>query len=92
MDLNELKTRRISLISMMPNNSIAILSSANRNYRTRDVENPYRQDSDFLYINGLSRELGPFSQLYGRDSILFLFDCARVNPDCSLMCERSIYK
>ena len=43
MDLNELKTRRIALISMMPNNSVAILSSANKNYRTRDVENPYRQ-------------------------------------------------
>ena len=54
MDLNELKTRRISLISMMPNNSIAILSSANKNYRTRDVENPYRQNSDFLYLTGIS--------------------------------------
>ena len=38
----------------MPKNSIAILSSANRNYRTRDVENPYRQDSDFLYMTGIS--------------------------------------
>ena len=54
MDLNELKTRRIALISMMPNNSIAILSSANKNYRTRDVENPYRQNSDFLYLTGIS--------------------------------------
>ena len=54
MKLSELQNRRLALISEMPENSVAILSSANRNYRTRDVENPYRQDSDFLYINGLS--------------------------------------
>ena len=54
MELNELKRRRLALISRMPRNSVAILSSANKNYRTKDVENPYRQNSDFLYITGLS--------------------------------------
>ena len=54
MELRELKNRRKALIEKMPRNSIAILSSANRNYRTRDVENPYRQDSDFLYMTGIS--------------------------------------
>ena len=54
MDLNELKNRRLALISMMHSDSIAILSSAGRNFRTKDVENPYRQHSDFLYIAGLN--------------------------------------
>ena len=54
MELGELKSRRKALVEQMPKNSIAILSSANRNYRTRDVENPYRQDSDFLYMTGIS--------------------------------------
>ena len=54
MELGELKSRRKALVEKMPKNSIAILSSANRNYRTRDVENPYRQDSDFLYMTGIS--------------------------------------
>ena len=54
MKLQELKNRRKALVEKMPKNSIAILSSANRNYRTRDVENPYRQDSDFLYMTGIS--------------------------------------
>ena len=54
MELRELKNRRKALVEKMPKNSIAILSSANRNYRTRDVENPYRQDSDFLYMTGIS--------------------------------------
>ena len=38
----------------MRGNSVAILSSANKNFRTNDVENPFRQNSDFLYINGLN--------------------------------------
>ena len=38
----------------MSENSIAILSSANKNYRTRDVENPFRQNSDFLYMTGIN--------------------------------------
>jgi len=54
MDLNELKNRRLALISMMCSDSIAILSSAGKNYRTKDVENPYRQHSDFLYMAGLT--------------------------------------
>ncbi len=54
MDLNELKNRRLTLISMMRSDSIAILSSANKNFRTKDVENPYRQHSDFLYMAGLT--------------------------------------
>ena len=54
MKLSELKNRRKALIAEMSNNSVAILSSANKNYRTRDVENPYRQNSDFLYMTGVN--------------------------------------
>ena len=54
MDLNELNKRRIALANEMQRNSVAILSSASRNFRTKDVENPYRQHSDFLYLTGLS--------------------------------------
>ena len=57
MEVRELKSRREALVEKMPKNSIAILSSANRNYRTRDVENPYRQDSDFLYMTGISEPI-----------------------------------
>jgi len=54
MKFEELKNRREALLSMMPEKSVAILSSAYRNFRTRDVENPYRQNSDFLYMTGIS--------------------------------------
>jgi len=54
MDLKELRRRRIALANEMQRNSVAILSSASKNFRTKDVENPYRQHSDFLYLTGLS--------------------------------------
>ncbi len=54
MELSEIENRRIALVKEMYKDSVAILSSANRNYRTKDVENPYRQDSDFLYLTGIS--------------------------------------
>ena len=54
MELAELIRRRKALANKMTSNSVAILSSANRNFRTRDVENPFRQESDFLYLTGIS--------------------------------------
>ena len=54
MKFEELKNRREALLSMMPEKSVAILSSAYRNFRTKDVENPYRQNSDFLYMTGIN--------------------------------------
>ena len=54
MQSNELDNRRKALAVNIGKNSIAILSSANRNYRSRDVENPFRQESDFLYMTGIS--------------------------------------
>ena len=54
MKFEELKNRREALLSIMPEKSIAILSSAYRNFRTKDVENPYRQNSDFLYMTGIN--------------------------------------
>ena len=54
MKFEELKNRREALLSIMPEKSIAILPSAYRNFRTKDVENPYRQNSDFLYMTGIN--------------------------------------
>ena len=70
MILNELNNRRRALVAEMPINSVAILSSANRNYRSRDVENPYRQDSDFLYMTGIS-EPDLLNIIYGENGKIF---------------------
>ena len=70
MILSELNNRRRALVAEMPINSVAILSSANRNYRSRDVENPYRQDSDFLYMTGIS-EPDLLNIIYGENGKIF---------------------
>ena len=48
----ELQRRRKDLMTHMGENSIAILPAAPVCVRNRDVEFPYRQDSDFFYLTG----------------------------------------
>lgn len=48
----EFKRRRRHLMQMMGQNSIAVIPSSQEYIRNRDVEYPFRQDSDFLYLTG----------------------------------------
>ncbi|MBA2408667.1 MAG: aminopeptidase P N-terminal domain-containing protein [Gammaproteobacteria bacterium] len=48
----EFARRRRALMRMMGNRSIAIIPSGQVRTRNRDVDHPYRQDSDFLYLTG----------------------------------------
>ncbi|HHJ18680.1 MAG TPA: Xaa-Pro aminopeptidase [Gammaproteobacteria bacterium] len=50
----EFKHRRRHLMQMMGQNSIAVIPSSQEHIRNRDVEYPFRQDSDFLYLTGFS--------------------------------------
>ncbi|WP_163830960.1 Xaa-Pro aminopeptidase [Spartinivicinus ruber] len=50
--VSEYKKRRSSLMAEMDDNSIAIIPSAPIQVRNRDVDYPYRQDSDFYYLSG----------------------------------------
>ena len=54
MNQKEFAKRRRQLMRMMGKGSIAILPSANTRLRNRDVEYPFRQDSDFMYLTGFS--------------------------------------
>ncbi|MDD5035737.1 MAG: Xaa-Pro aminopeptidase [Methylococcaceae bacterium] len=67
----EFKQRRKQLMRQMKKHSIALLASAPAVTRNRDVEYPFRQDSDFHYLTGFDepeavavfapkRELGEF--------------------------------
>ncbi|MEC8908136.1 MAG: aminopeptidase P N-terminal domain-containing protein, partial [Pseudomonadota bacterium] len=47
LDSAEYAKRRKALMEKMSPNSIAILASAPVTVRNRDVEHPFRQDSDF---------------------------------------------
>ena len=52
MNQKEFSRRRKQLMRMMGEGSIAILPAAHHAIRNRDVEYPYRQDSDFQYLSG----------------------------------------
>lgn len=52
MKSKEFAKRRRSLMRMMGKGGIAIIPSAIVQYRNRDVDFPFRQDSDFMYLTG----------------------------------------
>jgi len=54
MDLKEHARRRKKLMDMMGDESIAIIPTASVYIRNRDVEFPFRPDSDFYYLTGYS--------------------------------------
>lgn len=45
---------RHTLISNLPSGSVALIASGSETIRNRDVEYPFRADSDFLYLTGLN--------------------------------------
>jgi len=55
-------TKRASLLEKMPDNSVAIIASGEEQIRNRDVEFPFRAESDFYYLTGFVEP----------DSVLFL--------------------
>jgi len=54
MNQSEFAKRRKRIAAMMGKNSIAILPAAPTAVRNRDVEYPYRPDSDFHYLTGFN--------------------------------------
>jgi Xaa-Pro aminopeptidase len=51
---SEFKQRRKTFMRRMKKHSVAILASAGHRVRNRDVEYPFRQDSDFFYLTGFN--------------------------------------
>ncbi|MBT8131843.1 MAG: aminopeptidase P N-terminal domain-containing protein, partial [Gammaproteobacteria bacterium] len=54
MNVKEFQRRRKQLAGMMGTDCMAILPAALPRNRNRDVEHPYRQDSDFYYLTGFA--------------------------------------
>ena len=52
MSPKEFAKRRKTLMRTMGEGTIAIIPSADATVRHRDVEHPFRQDSDFQYLTG----------------------------------------
>ena len=73
----EFKQRRKHLMRNMKKNSIALLASAPAVTRNRDVEYPYRQDSDFHYLTGFDEPESVAVFAPGRKKGEFILFCRK---------------
>jgi len=76
--------RRKRLMQAMGNDSIAILPATSVKVRNRDVEYPYRPDSDFFYLTGFHEPESIIVLLPGRRSGEFLLFCREHDPETAL--------
>ncbi|WP_444903316.1 aminopeptidase P N-terminal domain-containing protein [Microbulbifer sp. CnH-101-E] len=89
----EYALRRARLMAGLAPDSLAIISSAGEQLRSRDTYFPFRQDSDFLYLTGFDEPESLLVLLPGRsqgDTLLFcrerdkekeLWDGPRLGPE-----------
>ncbi len=80
MNQKEFIRRRKNLLKMMGDCSIAILPSAQIKQRNRDVEYPFRQDSDFLYLTGFNEPDAVLVLIPGREQGEFVLFCRERDP------------
>ena len=81
MKQTEFKRRRAQLMKMMGKNSIAILPSASQTTRNRDVDFPFRQDSDFLYMTGFNEPDAVMVLIPGRKHGEYVLFCREKDPE-----------
>ncbi|WP_430460602.1 Xaa-Pro aminopeptidase [Thalassolituus sp. LLYu03] len=75
LDSREYAKRRRQLMDLMSPNSIAIVPSAPVTVRNRDVEHPFRQDSDFYYLSGFAEEHAVVVLIPGREHGEYVLFC-----------------
>ncbi len=78
---HEFKRRRRQLMRMMGPGSIAILPTAPIARRNRDVEYPYRPDSDFFYLTGFAEPEAVAVLIPGRKQAEYVLFCRERHPE-----------
>jgi len=76
----EFQRRRAQLMRMVGHGGIAILPAATIRTRSRDVEYPYRQDSDFYYLTGFAEPEAVAVLAPGRAAGEYLLFCRERDP------------
>jgi Xaa-Pro aminopeptidase len=80
MDIKEYQRRRKKLMDLMGNESIAIIPTASVYIRNRDVEFPFRPDSDFYYLTSYSEPEAVAVLIPDRDHGEFILFCRENDP------------
>lgn len=84
----EYANRRQQLMAKMSANSIAIVPTAPVTVRNRDVEHPYRQDSDFYYLSGFAEANACLVLIPGREQGQAVLFCEEKDPDMEIWTGR----
>ena len=80
----EFARRRKWLMQQMESESIAIVPSAKEVVRNRDVDYPFRQDSDFYYLTGFNEPDAVLVLLPGRKHGEYVLFCRERDPKMEL--------
>ncbi|MGI9285642.1 MAG: Xaa-Pro aminopeptidase [Pseudomonadales bacterium] len=80
----EFSRRRNNLMAQMEPDSIAIIASASSLIRNRDVEFPFRQDSDFYYLSGFAEPNSVLVLSPKREHGEFILFCEERDPEMEL--------
>lgn len=80
MKVSEFAKRRARLLAALDHNSIAILPAAPERTRSRDVEHPYRSDSDFYYLTGFPEPEAIVVLIPGRKQGQYVLFCRERDP------------
>ena len=81
---SEFARRRQALMQQMAPGSIALLPAAPVQIRNRDVEQNYRQDSDFQYLTGFPEPEAVLALIPGREHGEYVLFCRERNPEREL--------
>lgn len=90
LDATEYPLRRQRLMEMMTPNSLAIIPAAPSTVRNRDVEHPYRQDSDFYYLTGFDEEQAVLVLIPEREHGQYVLFCQEKNPEMEIWTGRRV--
>ena len=77
---SDFKKRRKILMDKIGDDSVLIIPSARHYKRTRDVEYPYRQDSDFFYLTGFGESDSLMMLIPDRKNGQFILFCKDKDP------------
>ncbi len=73
--------RRRRLMHAIGSDAIAVIPAASESLRNRDVEYPFRQDSDFLYLTGFPEPDAVAVLVPGREAGEYVLFCRDRDPD-----------
>ncbi len=84
MKQSEFARRRRLLMQQTGNNNIVVIASAQTKIRNRDVEYPFRQESDFYYLTGFSEPDTVAVFIPGREQGEYILFCREYDPQKAL--------